>query len=110
MASFKSRTTSEDLQISIDGENFEVEEMYQVYLEVTHTQKEYAVEVSYRYAWEAEKTHAVFFKRAKDADDSREDLKPGSIFVCTVCGYTVEGETPDNYPVCKAKKERFRIF
>ena len=62
--------TSEDLQIGIDGENFEVEEMYAVYLEVAHAQKEYAAEISYRYAWEAEKTHVAFFKRAKDAADS----------------------------------------
>jgi len=52
----------------------------------------------------------VFFKRAKDAVDSGEALNPGSIFVYTVCGYTVEGEALDNYPVCKAKKEKFRIF
>jgi len=28
--------TSEDLQIGIDGENFEVKEIYAVYLEVAH--------------------------------------------------------------------------
>ena len=28
-------------------------------------------------------------------------------FVCTICGYTAEGEAPDNCPVCKAAKEKF---
>ncbi len=44
--------------------------MYQVYLEVAFGQKEYAAEISYRYTWQAEKTDAVFFKRAKDATES----------------------------------------
>jgi len=28
--------------------------------------------------------------------------------VCEVCGYTAEGEIPDECPVCKAKKQAFR--
>ncbi|MFB0558103.1 MAG: rubrerythrin family protein, partial [Candidatus Bathyarchaeia archaeon] len=110
MAGFGSRTTQEDLQIGIDGENFEVEEMYPAYLEVAHAQKEYAAEISFRYAWEAEKTHAEFYKRAKDAADSGEDTDLGPVCVCTVCGYTVEGEAPDNCTICKAKKDKFRVF
>jgi rubrerythrin len=35
--------------------------MYPAYLEVAHMPKEYAAEISFRYAWEAEKTHAEFF-------------------------------------------------
>lgn len=109
-AGFGSRATQEDLQIGIDGENFEVEEMYPAYLEVAHAQKEYAAEISFGYAWEAEKTHAEFYKRAKDTADSGEDTDLGLVCVCTVCGYTVEGEAPDNCPICKAKKEKFRVF
>ena len=110
MAGFGSTTTQEDLQISIDGETFEVEEMYPAYLEIAKMQKEYAAEVSFRYAWEAEKTHAEFYRRAKEAADAGIDLELGPIGVCDVCGHTVENEPPDICPICKAKKDRFRIF
>lgn len=110
VAGFGSRTIPEDLQIDIDGEDFEVNEMYPAYLEVAHMQKEYAAEISFRYAWEAEKTHAAFFRRAKEAVDSGGDLELGHVCVCSVWGHTVEGEVPDHCPICKAKRDKFRVF
>ena len=75
MAAFGSTIPSEDLQIGIEGEKFEIEEMYPAYLEVAKMQKEYAAEVSFRFAWEAEKTHLVLFNQAKLALDEEQDLK-----------------------------------
>jgi rubrerythrin len=37
-----------------------------------------------------------------------EDKKLVDLFICPVCGYTVEGEPPDNCPVCKAVKKLFK--
>ena len=110
MAAFGSKTTSEDLQIGIDGETFEVEEMYPAYLDIAKMQNEYAAEVTFRFSWEAEKTHVELFKKAKASIDEERDPDLGPIGVCDVCGYTLEGEPPDKCPVCKAKKERFRIY
>ncbi len=110
MAAFGSKTTSEDLQIGIDGETFEVEEMYPAYRDVAKMQKEYAAEVTFRFAWEAEKTHVELFKKAKAGIDEERDPDLGPIRVCEVCGYTMEGEPPEKCPVCKAKKERFKIY
>jgi rubrerythrin len=110
MAGFGSESTLEDLQIGIDGENFEVEEMYPAYLEVAHAQKEYAAEISFRYALEAEKTHAVFYERAKKSIEAGNDIDLGPICVCSVCGHTVEGEAPEKCPICKAKKDKFKAF
>ena len=110
MAAFGSKTTSEDLQMGIDGETFEVEEMYPAYLDVAKMQKEYAAEVTFRFAWEAEKTHVELFKKAKAGIDEERDPDLGPIRVCEVCGYTMEGEPPEKCPVCKAKKERFKIY
>ncbi|MFQ6054289.1 MAG: rubrerythrin family protein [Candidatus Bathyarchaeia archaeon] len=110
VAGFGSRTTAEDLEIGIEGETFEVEEMYPAYVEVARMQKEYAAEVSFRYALEAEKTHAEFFRRAREAADDGRDLDLGPIGVCNACGYTVEGEIPEVCPICKARKNNFRVF
>ena len=110
MASFGSRTIPEDLQIGIDGEEFEVNEIYPAYLEVAHMQKEYVSEFSFRYAWEVEKTYAAFFKRVKEAADSGGDLKMGPVYVCGVYGHTVEGKTTNPCPTSKAKRDKFRVF
>jgi len=109
-ALFGSRTVVEDIQNGIDGEHYEVEEMYPAFMEVAKMQKEYAAEISFRFAWEAEKTHAAFYEQAMDAVQNEKDLELNDVGVCTVCGYTVEGEPPQRCPICKAKKERFQIF
>ena len=109
-ALFGSRTMEEDLQNGINGEHFEVDEMYPAYMEVAKAQKEYAAEISFRFAWEAEKTHAAFYERALDAVHNEKDLDLDQVGVCEVYGYTVEGEPPERCPICKAKKERFALF
>ncbi|MBN2335018.1 rubrerythrin family protein [Candidatus Bathyarchaeota archaeon] len=109
-ALFGSRTVEEDLRNGIDGEHFEIDEMYPAYMEVAKAQKEYAAEISFRFAWEAEKTHAAFYERSLDAVQNEKDLELGQMGVCQVCGYTVEGEPPERCPICKAKRERFRLF
>jgi len=50
-ALFGSRTVEEDLQNGIDGEIYEVEEMYPAFMEVAKSQKEYAAEISFKFAW-----------------------------------------------------------
>jgi rubrerythrin len=109
-ALFGSRTTSEDLQNGIDGEHYEVEEMYPSFMNIAKMQNEYAAETSFRFAWEAEKTHEVFYNRAKEAVDKNTDIELDDVCVCEVCGYTVEGDAPNRCPICKAKKERFTVY
>lgn len=109
-ALFGSRTTPEDLQHGIDGEHHEVNEMYPAFMAVAKDQKEYGAEVTFRYAWEAEKTHAGLFAKAKEAADQKKDADLKQIGVCDVCGWTFEGEAPDQCPICKAKKEKFTLY
>ena len=52
-----------------------------------------------------EKTHAQLYQKALDNLEKKELV---DIFVCTVCGHTVEGEPPDQCPVCKALKKFFK--
>ncbi len=102
--------TVKNLQTAIDGETFEVEEMYPVYHEVARFQEEKGAERSTLYALEAEKIHAEMYKKAKAVAEEGKDVELGKVYVCPVCGYTVEGEAPDFCPVCGAKKEVFKVF
>jgi rubrerythrin len=62
------------------------------------------------FTYQAENTHAEFFKRAKKAVDSGQDIKIDDVQVCSVCGYTIEGEAPGYCPICGAVKNNFTNF
>ena len=62
------------------------------------------------WAWQAERIHAAMYQKARQAAASKEDMQLGTVFICEVCGYTVEGKAPDRCPVCQSPKERFKAF
>ncbi len=61
-------------------------------------------------AFEAEKIHAKLYAQAKTSAEAKKDIDLTAIFVCEVCGYTVEGAAPEKCPVCGAPQARFRKF
>ena len=99
-----------NLQSAIDGETFEVEEMYPAYQAVAELQGEQGASRSARWALEAEKVHAGLYKDAKEAVAEKKDSTTEKVYICPVCGWTGLGEPPDNCPICNAKKELFKIF
>lgn len=99
--------TSENIKAAIEGETFEVEEMYPAYVSVAEKQQEKGAETMTKWALEAEKVHAELYKKALESVESGQDMEPKPIHVCQVCGFTVEGEAPDTCPVCGSPKEKF---
>lgn len=110
MAGFGLAETSDNLQGAVDGETFEINEMYPTYLETAKFQDEEAAQQSFHYALSAEKIHAVMFSDAKAAVDSGKDPDIGTIQICGVCGHTREGEAPATCPVCNSPKTVFKAF
>jgi rubrerythrin len=102
--------TAENLEAAIGGETYEVDEMYPVFIAVAKEQQEKAAVRSNEWAMEAEKVHAALYGRAKSAVESGNDTDIGQVYVCSVCGWTGEGEPPDECPLCKAKKDKFVTF
>lgn len=100
-------TTAANLQAAIEGENFEVTEMYPAYLKVAEEQGEKSAVMYFHAAMAAEKVHAGLYERARAAVEQGRDLEDFPIQVCSVCGFTVEGEAPDKCPICGAPKEKF---
>ncbi|MHA1609133.1 MAG: rubrerythrin family protein [Candidatus Njordarchaeales archaeon] len=109
-APFGPGNTSKNSELAIMGEEYEIEEMYSVYLEVAKFQGEKRAEMSFKWALESEKKHAELYKKAKEFVDSGKDAPFGKIYVCEICGYTVEGEVPDRCPICGAPRDRFKEF
>jgi rubrerythrin len=107
---FGVKSTSENLQAGIDGESFEIDEMYPAYQVVAAAQGEKQAEKSIDWALESEKVHVCLYQKAKQAVNNKKDAEFGSINVCTVCGYTVDGKAPDKCPICNSPKDKFKTF
>ncbi|HOA83912.1 MAG TPA: rubrerythrin family protein [Thermodesulfovibrio thiophilus] len=101
---------SNNVQQCIDGENFEIEEMYPVYNNTAQLQNEKGAERSTKFALEAEKIHAEMYKKAKTLVDKNEDYPAEKVYICPVCGHTIENEPPEKCPVCGAPKSAYKEF
>lgn len=99
------KSTKENLTEAIDGESYEFQKMYPAMLADAKAEGNKAAERSFHFANEVEKVHAALYKHALEHLGSNADA---DYYVCQVCGYTAEGEAPDECPVCKAKKQSFK--
>ncbi len=104
------KDSAANLQDGIDGETFEIEEMYPAYKVVAELQEEKGAVRSTHYALEAEKIHAKMFTDAKKTVMEKKDIDIGVIQICDVCGYTHEGDAPEQCPICKAPQSKFLAF
>jgi rubrerythrin len=96
MGAFGPGDTLKNLGLAIAGESFEIEQMYPAYIEVAQFQNEKQAQRS--------------FERAERVVREKKDLDLGPVQVCGLCGYTLEGDAPDQCPLCMAKKEMFKSF
>ncbi|OQX52212.1 MAG: rubrerythrin [Candidatus Aminicenantes bacterium 4484_214] len=104
------KSTAENVATAVEGEDFEVDEMYPTYIKIAQEQSEKQAEVSTTWALAAEKVHAELYRQAKEALSQGRDLEIGAIYVCPVCGFTMEGEAPEKCPVCNTPREKFNEF
>ncbi|MDI6854853.1 MAG: rubrerythrin family protein [Deltaproteobacteria bacterium] len=99
------RSTKENLKEAITGEIHEFKEMYPGMIAAAKDAGNKEAERTFTYANEVEKIHAQLYQKYLD---TMEEKKLVDIYICPVCGYTVEEEPPDNCPVCNAKKKVFK--
>jgi rubrerythrin len=99
------RSTKENLMAAINGETYEFRKMYPQMIADAQAAGIQGALRSFNYANEVEKIHAALYQKALDSLGSTVDV---DYCVCSVCGYTVEGEAPDDCPVCKSKKPAFK--
>ena len=96
--------TTDNLKEAISGETHEFKNMYPAMIKDAVEEGNKAAERTFSYANEVEKVHAKLYQDALDNLDNQEDV---DYYVCSVCGYTCEGEPPDTCPVCKSKSTVF---
>jgi rubrerythrin len=99
------KSTKENLQEAITGEIHEFKEMYPGMIAAAREAGHKEAERTFNFANEVEKIHAQLYQKYLD---TMEDKKLVDIYVCPICGYTVEEAPPDNCPVCNAKGKVFK--
>jgi rubrerythrin len=102
--------TLANLEAAYAGETFEINEMYPAYIEVAQMQEERRALGSMEDAMAAEKVHQALYAKAKEAVAGGKDVEVGVVWVCSVCGFTGEGEPPEKCPVCGAVHTKLQKF
>ncbi len=102
------KNTAENLKEAIAGETHEFTEMYPKMISDAEEENNEAAKIGFHGALEAEKGHAEAYTKALEAVESGKDLEEKELFVCQVCGYTAEGEAPEQCPICKVPKDKFK--
>jgi len=101
------KTTTENLEAAIAGEGYEVEEMYPPMLAGAQEEGNKQAEISFKNALAVEKVHFALYTKALEAVKGGGDLPTTSIYICPVCGNTVEGGVPDVCDVCNVPGSKF---
>jgi rubrerythrin len=102
------KSTRENLREAINGESYEFQKMYPAMINDAKSEGNQAALRTFTFANEVEKIHAALYQKALDNLETTGRNKTLDYYVCSVCGYTAEGEAPDECPVCKAKKQAFK--
>ena len=99
------KSTKENLEAAVGGETFEFKDMYPQMIESAVAEGEDEAQMSFMNANAVEQVHAKLYQKYLD---NMDNLAADDIFVCQVCGNTVEGQAPDVCPVCGAQKIKFK--
>lgn len=97
-------STEENLKAAVSGETFEFKDMYPQMIEDAKEENADAARISFTYANKVEEIHAALYQKYLDNLGNNDDVP---IFVCQVCGNTVENAAPEICPICGNPKEMF---
>ena len=102
------KTTLENLQAAIEGENYEVTNMYPEFMAAAEEEGDKRALSSFKKAYEVEKVHEELYHHMLEllqGGQANEDEY--EYYVCPVCGYTHARSAPEKCPVCGVPAERF---
>ena len=101
------KSTIENLEEGIAGEAHEFKEMYPEFLATAQKEGNKPAEFTIKNALAVEEIHHSLYSKALEAVKGGADLPEAKIYVCSVCGNTVENDIPDTCPVCNVPRDKF---
>jgi rubrerythrin len=101
--------TDDNLKKGIEGETHEFTSMYPGFLATAKAEGgQSEAEIAFSYAMKAEEVHAGHYRRALESVLAKRDLPVTKIVICPICGNVFLDQVPDQCPICKALKKKFR--
>lgn len=100
------KSTKENLQSAIAGEDHEWETMYPEMIDTAKSEGRKDAEMSFYFANEVEKVHSQLYNKLLAGLATSNESFP--YYVCPYCGNTVEREPPEKCSVCGAEKGLFK--
>jgi len=104
------KSTRENLMAAKDGENYEFEEMYPGFIKQAEAEGADKARDSFTLANKVERIHHRLFETVLGKLEKGETVAEQPIYVCQVCGNTVEGEAPEKCPICGAPRKMFKLI
>jgi rubrerythrin len=101
------KSTAENLQEAVGGENYEVVSMYPPMVTDAEEEGDKRAARSFRWALDVEKIHESLYHKAAEVFGKGDDLPEVEYYVCPSCGYTHEGKMTENCPICGLAGEKF---
>ncbi|TLN12289.1 rubrerythrin family protein [bacterium] len=106
------KSTAENLQDAIKGENYEVVTMYPDFIKDSEAEGENRrADVAFKNALAVEKIHEALYREALamvEAGKKEETLY--DYYVCPVCGFVEKISAPERCPVCGTPGTRFELI
>jgi rubrerythrin len=99
------KPTAENLQAAINGENYEVMNMYPGFIQDAESEGFKKALTSFKWAMEVEKVHEGLYRKALES--LGEPAAEFDYYVCPFCGFTHEGPLEGKCPVCGTPGEKF---
>ncbi len=104
------KSTRENLMEAKSGENYEFVEMYPSFIKQAEAEGADKARDSFGLANKVEQIHHRLFETSLGKLEKGEATSEKPIYVCQVCGNTVEGEAPEKCPICGAPREKFKLI
>lgn len=103
------KSTLENTKEAWQGEKDEFTDMYPMFMDQAKRDQNNDALKSFFWANEAEKVHGEYYEKAVSALEAGNDMELEDVYVCSVCGFTVEGTPPEKCPTCGQAKENFNL-
>ena len=100
--------TQKNLEEAVGGETYEYTKMYPEFIKEAEAENREDALRMFRWANQVEQVHAGLYGKYRNAVKAGQKVPETKIFVCSVCGNTVEGAAPDECPICGSKKKAFK--
>ena len=109
IGSYEVKTTAENLQNAINGETYEMQTMYPVFIRDAENEKAPDAAKTFTWAWDAEKIHLNYYRKAADAiQKGNETGLSLTWYICPICGNTFNAtDIKPKCDFCLTLKENF---